>query len=209
MSGHDARRRRLVARLTGRVVEIGAGTGLTFPHYPRTVSSVVAIEPDAGRRAVAERAARAARVPITVVDAVAEDVPMPDAAADAAVASLALCSVADPTRALAELRRVLRPSGELRFLEHVLAERGALRVLQRVAAPLYSRGPNGCRIDRDTVASIARAGFTIEECDRFMHADGTFEPAIPHVIGMARAPARDRCADRRGRSSEPAPMVRK
>ena len=111
---------------------------------------------------------------------------MSDAAADAAVASLALCSVADPSLALAELRRVLRPLGELRFLEHVLAERGALRTLQRLAAPLYSRFPDGCRIDRDTVASITRAGFTIEGCDRFMHADGALEPAIPHVIGTAR-----------------------
>jgi ubiquinone/menaquinone biosynthesis C-methylase UbiE len=94
--------------------------------------------------------------------------------------------VSDVAGALAELRRVLRPHGELRFLEHVIAERGPLRVLQRVAAPVYSRIPDGCHIDRDTLASIARAGFAIEECDRFMHADGALEPAIPHVIGTAR-----------------------
>jgi ubiquinone/menaquinone biosynthesis C-methylase UbiE len=189
MPSHDERRRRLVSRLTGRVVEIGAGTGLTFHHYPPTVNSVVAIEPDPHRRAVADRAARGARVPIAVIDAVAEELPMPDAAADAAVASLALCSVANVTGALAELRRVLRPLGELRFLEHVLAEHGPLRLLQRAAAPVYARLPGGCHIDRETVASIVRAGFAIEACERFMHADGALEPPIPHVLGVARATA--------------------
>jgi ubiquinone/menaquinone biosynthesis C-methylase UbiE len=183
--GH-AERRRLVAELSGRVVEIGAGAGATFAHYPPTVVSVVAAEPDRRRRADAERAARGARVPILVVDAVAERLPLADGAVDAAVASVVLCSVPDVAAALAELRRVLRPAGELHFLEHVLAERGPLRLFQRAAAPVYSRMPGGCHVDRDTVASIASAGFAIEECDRFMRADGALEPAIPHVIGTAR-----------------------
>ena len=172
--------------MTGHVLEIGAGTGLTFPHYPPTVKSVVAVEPDPRRREAALRAARGARVPIVVVGAVAEDLPVANAAVDAAATSLALCSVSDLSGALAELRRVLRPLGELRFLEHVIAERGPLRVLQRLAAPVYSRLPDGCHIARDTVASIARAGFAIEQCDRFMHVDSALEPAIPHVIGTAR-----------------------
>ena len=135
---------------------------------------------------MAERAARDARVPVVIVGAVAEELPIADDAVDAAVTSLALCSVSDVARALAELRRVLRPLGELRFLEHVIAEQGPLRLLQRLAAPVYSRIPEGCHIDRDTLASIARSGFTIEEYDRFMYADGALEPAIPHVIGTAR-----------------------
>ncbi len=186
MRGHELRRRRLVSHLTGRVVEIGAGTGGTFAYYPATVERVVAVEPDPHRRAMAVRAARGARVPIAVVAAVAEELPMADAAADVAVTSLALCSVSDPARALAELRRVLRPLGELRFLEHVIAERGPLRLLQRLAAPVYARVPDGCHIARDTLASIERAGFVVEECQRFMHADGPLEPAIPHVLGTAR-----------------------
>jgi ubiquinone/menaquinone biosynthesis C-methylase UbiE len=187
--GHDDRRRRLVSHLSGRVVEIGAGAGLTFHHYPRAVTSVIAVEPDARRRATAADAAQRARVPIAVVAGVAEALPLADGVVDAAVASLALCSVADAAAALAELRRVLRPGGELRFLEHVIAERGPLRLLQRLAAPVYSRIPDGCHIDRDTVAKIARAGFAIEACERFMHADGALEPAIPHVIGRARTDA--------------------
>jgi ubiquinone/menaquinone biosynthesis C-methylase UbiE len=187
MSDRDERRRRLVGQLTGRVVEIGAGTGVTFAHYPGTVTSVVAVEPDATRRAAAVRAARGARVPTEVVGAVAEDLPLGDGVADAAVTSLTLCSVSDVARALTELQRVLRPAGELRFLEHVIAERGPLRLLQRVVAPLYARLPDGCHIDRDALASIARAGFTIERCEQFMYADGAYEPAIPHVLGTAVA----------------------
>jgi ubiquinone/menaquinone biosynthesis C-methylase UbiE len=181
----------LVAQLSGRVVEIGAGTGATFAHYPPTVTCVVAIEPDPRRRAVAIHAARRARVPIDVVDARAERLPLPDDAADAAVTSLALCSVRDVAAALAELRRVLRPGGELRFLEHVIAQRGPLRLLQRLVTPAYSRMPDGCHVARDALASIERAGFAIERCDRFMHRDGALEPAIPHVTGAARAAARD------------------
>jgi ubiquinone/menaquinone biosynthesis C-methylase UbiE len=179
-------RRRLVQGLSGRVVEIGAGAGATFAHYPPTVLSVVAVEPDRRRRAAAQRVARGARVSIRVVDGVAEHLPLADGTVDAAVTSLALCSVPDVADALGELRRVLRPGGELRFLEHVLADRGPLRVFQRAAAPVYSRMPDGCHVDRDTVASIASAGFAIEACERFMHADGALEPAIPHIIGTAR-----------------------
>jgi ubiquinone/menaquinone biosynthesis C-methylase UbiE len=186
---HDERRRRLLCGLSGEVVEIGAGTGLTFAHYPRTVTGVVAIEPDPQRRLLAVRAARHAAVPIRVVDARAEALPLSDEAVDAAVTSLALCSVADVGETLRELQRVLRPQGEVRFLEHVLAERGPLRILQRLLAPVYSRIPHGCHIDRDALADMGRARLAIERCERFEHADRAFEPAIPHVIGTARKQA--------------------
>jgi ubiquinone/menaquinone biosynthesis C-methylase UbiE len=169
-------------------VEIGAGTGSTFPHYPPAVTSVIAVEPDARSRAVASRGASTARVPIEVIGACAEALPLDDGAVDAAVAALALCSISDVPRALAELRRVLRPGGELRFLEHVLADRGPLRLLQRLAAPLYARLPEGCHIARDTLASIKDAGFSIESCECFRRSDGSFEPPLPHVLGTAWTP---------------------
>ena len=114
-------RRRLLAGLTGRVLEVGAGNGLNFPHYPATVTDVLAIEPEPHLRRLALAAASQAPVPIRVVAGTAEALPIHDSALDAVVASLVLCTVTDPDLALAETRRVLRPGGRLRFYEHVRA----------------------------------------------------------------------------------------
>jgi ubiquinone/menaquinone biosynthesis C-methylase UbiE len=112
-------RRELLAGLSGRVIELGAGNGLNFSYYPAAVSELVAVEPEDYPRERARQAAGAAPVPVTVVDALADRLPFPDRTFDAAVASLVLCSVPDQASALRELRRVLRPRGELRFYEHV------------------------------------------------------------------------------------------
>jgi ubiquinone/menaquinone biosynthesis C-methylase UbiE len=103
------------------VLEIGAGTGRNLPLY-RTATRVVALEPGPGMRARAERTARAAPVPVEVVDGRAEDLPFPDHSFDTVVASLVLCTVPDPAGALAEARRVLGPGGRLRFYQHVRAD---------------------------------------------------------------------------------------
>src|SRR4051794_14595280 len=118
--GATDHRRRLLAGLDGTVVELGAGHGLNFPHYPADVTEVIAIEPEPTLRAHATEAAAGAPVPVRVVGGVADDLPLADESVDAAVASLVLCSVPDQDRALAELRRVLRSGGELRFYEHVI-----------------------------------------------------------------------------------------
>src|SRR5688500_13593143 len=120
--GYGEERGRLLAGLGGEVVEVGAGNGMNFRHYPGTVTRVLAVEPEARLRAIAGRNAARAPVPVEVVDGVADHLPAGDAAFDAAVTSLVLCTVPDPARALAEVRRVLRPGGELRFLEHVAAD---------------------------------------------------------------------------------------
>jgi len=176
--------------LAGRIVEIGAGNGLNFPHYPATVTEVVAIEPEPTLRAASTRAASQAPVPVRVTAGVADDIALEDAAVDAAVASLVLCSVPDPDRALAELRRVVRPGGELRFYEHVIPRRQPKRLLLQMAdrSGLWPAIAGGCHPARDTGAAIERAGFEIEIGEEIQFATSRFGPAIPHILGVARRP---------------------
>jgi SAM-dependent methyltransferase len=188
--GAGEHRRRLLDGLTGRVVEIGAGNGLNFPHYPAAVTEVVAIEPEPTLRAAATLAASHAPVAIRVIAGVADDIPLEDAGVDAAVASLVLCSVPDQDRALAELRRVVRSGGELRFYEHVIPRRQPKRLLLQIAdhSRLWPTIAGGCHPARDTGAAIERAGFEIQTSERIEFAASRFEPAIPHILGVARRP---------------------
>jgi ubiquinone/menaquinone biosynthesis C-methylase UbiE len=186
--GATEHRRRLLEGLSGTVVEIGAGQGLNFPHYPPEVSEVIAIEPEPTLRREAEKVAASAGLPIRVVAGVADKLPVDDASADAVVASLVLCSVPDQQRALAEIRRALRRGGELRFYEHVIArcqpKRLMLQLLDRTG--LWPAISGGCHPARDTTEAIMRAGFEIEEIERFGFAAQRFEPLIPHILGRAR-----------------------
>jgi SAM-dependent methyltransferase len=177
-------RQRLLAGLTGLVLEVGAGNGLNFPHYPATVTEVLAIEPEPYLRRLALAAARQAPIPIRVVDGTAEALPAPDATLDAVVAGLVLCTVADPEQALAEVRRVLRPGGTLRFYEHVRAEDPRLaRWQDRLERP-WGWLVGGCHPNRDTVAAITAAGLRLVQLDRF-DLQAMPPPARPHVLGVA------------------------
>jgi SAM-dependent methyltransferase len=185
-------RRRLLDGLSGRVVEVGAGNGLNFPHYPAEVTEVLAVEPEPFLREKAGQAAADAAVPVTVVDGLADSLPAEEASFDAGVASLVLCSVPEQDRALAELRRVIRPGGELRFYEHVRAhDAGQARSQDRIDR-LWPRFSGGCHPNRDTPAAIEAAGFDIERCERFTFRPFFLLKAIePHVIGVARRPERE------------------
>jgi ubiquinone/menaquinone biosynthesis C-methylase UbiE len=182
-------RRRLLAGLAGRVLEVGAGNGLNFAHYPTAVAEVLAVEPEPSLRDLAEIAAGQAPVPVRVVDGTADALPAPDASTDAAVASLVLCSVPEQSRALAELHRVLRPGGELRFFEHVRADTAGLARVQRLADLLWPTLLGGCHTSRDTLAAITAAGFEITSLQRFRFPDSRLpQPAAPHVLGVAHRP---------------------
>jgi SAM-dependent methyltransferase len=184
--GGAEHRAELLAGTAGRVLEVGAGNGLNFAHYPPTVTEVVAVEPEPYLRERAAEAAAGAPVPVRVVEGVADAVPAEDGSFDAAVASLVLCSVPDQAAALAEIRRVLRSGGELRFYEHVVSNTPRMARLQRRADDwgIWPRFSGGCHASRDTVAAIEAAGFDIERVRRFPFAAGPM--SLAHVIGLAR-----------------------
>jgi ubiquinone/menaquinone biosynthesis C-methylase UbiE len=187
--GGAAHRRKLLAGLQGRVIEVGAGSGANFPHYPTSVSQVIAIEPERYLRERAQRAARSAPVPVSVLDGDADRLPEEAGSFDAGVVSLVLCTVPDQHSALTEIRRVIRPGGELRFYEHVVAHRKREARLQRLAdATLWPHLAGGCHLARDTTAAIERAGFAIETCERFAFSPAPLLPPDPHILGIARRP---------------------
>jgi ubiquinone/menaquinone biosynthesis C-methylase UbiE len=190
--GGEQHRSELLKSLAGRVIDVGAGHGRNFRHYPETVTEVVAVEPEVNLHALALKAADHARVPIRVVSGFAEELPAEDGSFDAGVVSLVLCSVEDQRRVLSELLRVIRPGGELRFYEHVRAPSSSLARFQRVADLLWPRLGAGCHVSRDTKAEIERAGFEIESCREFSFRPmPLLYPASPHILGVARRPGQE------------------
>jgi SAM-dependent methyltransferase len=182
--GAAKHRARLLSGLSGTVVEVGAGSGSNFAHYPPTVTRVLALEPDPDLRALATEAADGR---IDVSEGVAESLPAGDGEADAVVYSLVLCTVPDQAAALAEARRVLRPGGQLRFYEHVIPRRGVGRaaVIAIDRSGLWPAIAGGCHPARDTEAAIRAAGFEISERERFGFRGGPLEPPIPFILGVA------------------------
>ena len=178
--GMRAHRRDLLAGAHGRVLEIGAGTGLNLRYYPAAVEELVLAEPDPGMAARIDTSS----VPgASVVVAPAEELPFEDASFDAVVSTMVLCTVEDPERAIAEIRRVLRPGGRLLFVEHVLADSTRLARWQARLAGPWAAWASGCRCDRPTMDRISER-FRVERVER-----DTWRgmPALVHplVIGEA------------------------
>ncbi|MDA4105905.1 class I SAM-dependent methyltransferase [Mycolicibacterium holsaticum] len=171
MSRHETEaiqrlRRENLAGLTGRVLEVGAGTGTNFEFYPDTVTEVVAVEPERRLAEQAQRAAAAAAVPVTVTSDTVEHYAVGAEPFDAVVCSLVLCSVDEPETVLRQLHSLLRPGGELRYLEHI-ASTGARARMQKLAdATLWPRLFGNCHTHRYTEQSIAGAGFQVSGARR-------------------------------------------
>lgn len=181
---HEKRNRdELVGSATGTVLEVGAGTGVNFQRY-RRAGLVVAVEPEPTMARRAHRRAGQATVPVRVLRGVGEALPFQDGVFDTIVACNVLCSVTDPGRAAAELRRVLRPRGTVRFYEHVRSLSPSAGRMQDRIQPLWSRMAAGCHPNRDPVAVLKRAGFEV----RYRRVSvGPVSPVRPHVLGIARA----------------------
>ena len=162
IAGMRGRRSTLLAGACGRVVEIGAGTGLNVDHYPDGVAELVLVEPEpAMRRRLERRLQRHARV-TQIVDAPAERLPLPDASVDTVVSTLVLCTVDQPECALREIARVLRPDGQLLFIEHVRASSRFLAACQDHLLEPWRRFAGGCRCNRSTVELMRACGFAVE-----------------------------------------------
>lgn len=160
-------RRENLAGLSGRVLEVGAGTGTNFEFYPDTVTEVVAVEPEHTLAEVAQQAAATAQVPVTVsTDTVEQFLASGGEPFDGVVCSLVLCSVDDPESVLRELHSLLKPGGELRYLEHI-ASSGTRGRLQKFAdATLWPRLFGNCHTHRSTEQSITGAGFAVSGARR-------------------------------------------
>lgn len=180
-------RAELLKDLKGEVLEIGAGTGVALPHYPKGVIRLVLSEPDPHMRRKLQRKCRAAGIPrAELSDASVVALPMAPASFDAVVCSLVLCSVLDQKAALAEIARVLKPGGRLVFMEHVAAETnpGWLKWQGRIE-PVWKRLMGNCHLTRHTEDAIRAAGFEIERIER-----ESIRKALPVVRPSIRGIAR-------------------
>ncbi len=180
-------RQGLVAEATGRVLEIGAGTGANFPHYNGSVESLVVTEPQSAMLRRLQRTAHEHAPQAQVLRAPAEDIPFEDESFDTVVSTLVLCGVDDQPRALREARRVLRPGGRLLFLEHVRSDDpGFARFQDRMN--WLNRVVVGCDCNRPTLATIGASDF---EVSRLEHTLLPKSPKFvrPLIVGAATARA--------------------
>jgi ubiquinone/menaquinone biosynthesis C-methylase UbiE len=181
--GMRATRRGLLAGARGRVLEIGAGTGLNLSHYPDAIDELVLAEPSApmADRLEARRAKLGRRAHI--VAAPAEALPFGDGSFDTVVSTLVLCTVQDPDAALAEVRRVLRPGGRLLFCEHVRSDTPRLSRWQDRLADTWAAVADGCRCNRETLDTIS-SHMRITTVDRLIWRG--MPPVVhPVIVGEA------------------------
>jgi ubiquinone/menaquinone biosynthesis C-methylase UbiE len=178
----EGRKRRLLAGLSGTLVEIGSGTGPNLQYLPDHLS-VIGIEPNPFMHRHFLREARTRGSSTYLIQGLAEQLPFADETVDAVLSTLVLCSVPDLQRVLAEIRRVLKPGGKFLFLEHVAAGEGTrLRRLQGILQPLWGRIGDGCQLNRPTGTELEKAGFRRVRIDRFR---APLPLVSPHIVGTA------------------------
>jgi ubiquinone/menaquinone biosynthesis C-methylase UbiE len=158
--------RRWRAEVTSGLVEIGFGSGLNVEHYPPEVEMVMAVEPAKLARRLAAKRAGAGTVPVRHIGLDGQAIPLPGSSCDAALSTFTLCTVTDPDKVLAELRRVLRGEGRFHFLEHGIAPEASVAKWQRRFEPWQRRLADGCHLTRDPLALVGQAGFTVERYEQ-------------------------------------------
>jgi ubiquinone/menaquinone biosynthesis C-methylase UbiE len=170
-------RERVLAAATGRVLEVGAGSGLNLALYKPTVSEVLALEPAPKLILMAEARARAAMRPVRFIEASAEAIPLEDNSIDTVVTTWTLCTIPDPVQAMQEMRRVLRPGGRLLFVEHGLAPEPRIQKWQNRLTPMWRHVSGGCHLNRPIADTIAQAGY------RFERLETSYLPG-PKIMGF-------------------------
>ena len=155
-------RGRVLSAAEGRVLEIGIGSGLNLPFYGRGVDQVIGLEPSPKLLAMARRAESAIARAVELIEGSAESIPLEAATVDTVVTTWTLCSIPDVTRALAEMRRVLRPGGRLLFVEHGRAPEPSVVRWQDRLTPAWRRVGGGCHLNRAIAELIEGAGFAFD-----------------------------------------------
>lgn len=154
----------LVPGAEGRVLEVGAGSGRNFPFYDRQrVEALWALERSRELRRMASVAASDIALPLTILDASAEAIPLDSNSIDTVLMTYTLCTIPDAMRALSEIRRLLKPGGRLLFAEHGRAPDRAVRRWQDRITPVWKRVAGGCHLNRDITGLLGGAGFALEE----------------------------------------------
>jgi len=154
-------RQKVCESLSGKVVEIGFGSGHNVPFYPSKIEVVYAVEPESLALKLARKRIESAFVEIEHVGLDGQAIPLSDKSCDAALSTFTLCTVRDPAAVLQEVVRVLKPGGQFHFLEHGLAPSRGLALTQRLLNPLEIRLAGGCHLDRHPLALIRDAGFEL------------------------------------------------
>lgn len=172
-------RAKIVPRASGRVLEIGFGSGHNVPFYDQSaIEHIYALEPAEAMRKRAKKRVADIEVPFEWLDLPGEDIPLPDESVDTVLVTFTLCTIPEVEKALAGMRRVLTPAGKLVFLEHGLApDRGVARWQNRLNG-IWGKLAGGCNLNRDTTGLVGGAGFTIDELDQH------YAPGMPKFAGF-------------------------
>ncbi len=176
------RRSQIVPRASGKVLEFGAGGGINAEFYdPQKVSNVIGIDPSAELINQASPKLAAAKVPIELVEGVAENLPFDDASFDTVLITFTLCSVQDQAQSIREARRVLKDDGQLLVLEHGSAPDANVAKWQRRVEPFWKRMAGGCHLTRPTIDAVTAQGFTIAE------RTAEYMPGAPSILGWVES----------------------
>ncbi|QRM31912.1 class I SAM-dependent methyltransferase [Microvirga sp. VF16] len=187
MEGITAEREKVVPQATGVVLEIGIGSGLNLPLYdPARVAHVIGVDPNAEFLELGRERRHRSPVPLEIIQAPAESLPLADGIIDTAVITYTLCSVEDPVQTLREVRRVLKPKGRVLFLEHGLSNDAGVATWQRRLNPIWRKLAVGCNLTRPVERLLDEAGFKIQRIESY-YLDGAPRPVGFQCQGIAQA----------------------